>query len=211
MEVIHVKSFSISNYLILSLMIAILSGCQSPEKPVADPTGWKAHAFEGEIRGDNYSEHIYVDEEKFEVSRKAVVRGLTMRTIIEGDSQRVSTRVIWLLPNGQEHQDPPIEGDKASTRRLLEDYKTRYLKIIENNREILEEGAKQTISFCGREAYQVSRGRELVVVDALTGIILARYRAVTGSAPQLDRQLVYARWRLQRSRERGYYEIQCRQ
>ncbi len=134
-----------------------------------------------------------------------------MRTIIKGDSQRVSTRIIWLLPNGQERQDPPIEGNKASAQRLLEDYKSRYLKIIESNRETSEGMEKQSTSFCGREAYKVSRGRVLVIVDARTGIVLARYRTAGGSTPQLERQLVYARWKLQRGRERGYYEIQCRQ
>lgn len=69
-----------------------------------------------------------------------------------------------------------------------------------------KEDVRKMASFCGRKAYQLVSGQATEIVDARTGIRLARY-----NGDREVQRLVYARWKLKKSTERGYYEIRCSQ
>ena len=69
--------------------------------------------------------------------------------------------------------------------------------------------SKGSLLFCNRKAFQFIRKNQIIIIDARTGLQLARYRAINANTQDIMEQLVYARWELRRGREKGYYEIRC--
>jgi hypothetical protein len=211
------KSNLIFFVIFITAVFGGISSCQSPTKPVADPAGWKVVAFECIVQRANTHEQLHVDENRFEHLQETQVRGQKMRIILKGTPDQMSTQVTWIFPSGQERQDPPISMNKTKAHRVFQDYRNKYFISIKFPTEssiksiiISRYGEiKDSLSLCNRKAFRFIRGNQIVVVDARTGLQLARYRIINANNQDLIEQLVYARWELRRGREKGYYEIRC--
>jgi len=210
------KSKSVFPVIVIATVFGGISSCRTPAKPVTDPTGWRVVAFERIIKQGSAHDHLYVDENRFEHLRETVVRGQKMRIVIKGNSNEMSTQVTWIFPSGQERQDSPIQMDKAKAQRVFQDYKNKYFLSKEFPSESSVQAvisrygqSKDGLLFCNRKALQFVRKNQIIVVDARTGLQLARYKSIIANTQDIIEQLVYARWELRRGREKGYYEIRC--
>jgi hypothetical protein len=106
--------------------------------------------------------------------------------------------------------------DTTKAQRIFQDYKNKYFISMKFPSEssmqtiISRYGqSKGSLLFCNRKAFQFIRKNQIIIIDARTGLQLARYRAINANTQDIMEQLVYARWELRRGREKGYYEIRC--
>lgn len=195
----------------------VLYSCHSSEKLVLNPEGWEVSAFECTYITGGNQERLYIDGETFEHEREGQVRGRRMRVSIKGTPHNASMQITWISPTGQEHSDTPTPMDGSRAQRLFQEYRNNYFvsskfpseKSVENLLNQKYGQRKQSVSLCNRRSYQFIRGQQVVVVDARMGIQLAVYQTTAAGVQQTTKQLLYARWELQRGRERGYYEIRC--
>ena len=210
------RSRSVLLVIVMTTVYGGISSCRSPAKPVPDPAGWRVEAFKCIVKRKDGYEQLYVDENGFEHLRETQVRGQKIQIVIKGTPNQISSQLTLIFPSGQKRQDPPIRADQTKAQRFFQDYKNRYflstnfpsessIKLI-----ISRYGeSKDSLSFCNRNALRFIRRNEIIIVDARTGLRLARYKAINATTQDLIEQLVYARWELRRGRERGYYEIRC--
>lgn len=194
-------------------VLANLVSCRSTPKLVVDPSGWEVISFECEYTGADSSELLHINENDFEHIREGIVRGQKVRIIVKGNRHRATMQTLWVSSAGKEQAGSLIPMDREKIQHLFQDYTRKYFMFspFPTDAEVssmigAKEGFRTVVSFCGRKAYQLVSGQVTEIVDARTGIRLARYNG--------DRELqrlVYARWKLKKGNERGYYEIRCSQ
>ncbi len=205
--------------LIASCICTVVVACHSPDKAVSHPEGWQVIAFECTYIVAGGLERLSIDGENFEHMREEQRRGQRMRTIIKGSADEATAQVISISPMGQEQYGPSVPLSRSKAQKLFAEYKANYFllskfpsdKSLENILTQKYGKLERQLLFCNRRAYRFTRGRQVVVVDARTGIQLAVYQTAATGAPQTTKQLLHARWDLRRGWTRGYYKIDCKE
>ncbi len=192
--------------IIFVLFLTLWIGCQRQAR-VANPAGWQVLAFEMTASGGSM-QYLRVDANSFEIRGERQVRGETMRTTVRGNKQGRIIIVEWFDRAGHRRTDPPIQinDNGQSLQSLQANYYVG--SVFPSSQTIRARLGSNLIAttYCGRQAYEVRRARQVDMIDAQTGIQLAVYRPS-------DRTVIWslrsAKWMLRSRQGTVTYEIVC--
>lgn len=193
---------------------------------VSVPTGWYVEKVEVITVDDTGREvRTVIEKERVLIESKDKDK---FRFINYSIPNKVIIKTFQLNSSGSYSLVRHSEFDDDGVSKKIEDYKNKYLveKLIPHHDTIRNDVCRRydvtdnqlkLSTFCRRDCFYFIRknihypSSNLIYLDKLTGIELARYEILPTKQPKMVWWLKYARFELKRGNRRGIYEIRCSQ